>query len=97
MVAKKIIRKSLKTYHRDLDLLLIDDINHHILIKNINFFIGNNSHIVKSCRNCLNIFYSESKHKFHLEYCKNREAKKIMPSFKKYMFFENLKNCIQSN
>ena len=95
--AKKIIRKSLKNYDKDLDLLIIDGINHYILIKNINLFIGDNSHIAKSCKNCLNVFYSESKYKFHLEYCKNREPKKIMPSYKKYMQFENLKNCIKSN
>ena len=97
LAGKKIIRKSLKTYDKDLDLLLIDDINHYILIKNINLFIGDNSHIVKTCRNCLNVFYSESKYKFHLEYCKNREPKKLMPSYKKYMQFENLKNCIKTN
>ena len=94
---KKILKKSLKNYDKDLDLLLIDEINHYILIKNINIFIGNNSHIVKSCRNCLNVFYSESKYKFHLEYCKNRKPKKLLPSFKKYMYFENLKNCIKRN
>ena len=90
LCSKKILRKSLKNHDKDLDLLLIDDINHYILIKNINFFIGNNSHIVKSCRNCLNVFYSESKYNFHLEYCKNRSAKKLMPSFKKYIEFEKL-------
>ena len=95
--AKKIIRKSLKNYDKDLDLLIIDGINHYILIKNINLFIGDNSHIVKSCRNCLNVFYSESKYRFHLGCCKNREPKKIMPSYKEYMQFENLKNCIKSN
>ena len=94
---KKIIRKSLKNYDKDLDLLLINEINHYILIKNINHFIGNNSHIVKSRRNCLNVFYSEQKYKFHVEYCKNRKPKKLLPSFKKYMYFENLKNCIKSN
>ena len=90
--SKKIIRKSLKNYSKDLDLLLIDGINHYILIKDINIFIGNNSHIVKSCRNCLNSFYSEQKYKFHIEYCKNRKPKKLLPSFKKYMHFENFKN-----
>ena len=95
--SKKIIRKSLKTYNKDLDLLLIDGINHYILIKNINLFIGNNSHIVKSCRNCLNSFYSEDKYKFHLEYCMNRKPKRLLPSFKNYMYFENLKNCIKRN
>ena len=95
--AKKIIRKSLKNYDKNLDLLIIDGINHYILVKNINLFIGNNSHVVKSCRNCLNVFYSEEKYNFHLEYCKHREAKKLMPSYKKYMQFENLKNCIKTN
>ena len=95
--AKKIIRKSLKKYDKDLDLLLIDGINHDILIKNINLFVGDNSHIVNTCRNCLNVFYSESKHKFHLEYCEKREAKKLLPSFKRYIQFENLKNCIKTN
>ena len=94
---KKIIRKSLKNYDKDLHLLLINGINHYILIKNINIFIGNNSHIVKSCRNCLNVFYSEAKYKFHIEYCKNGKPRKLLPSFKKYMFFENLKNCIKAN
>ena len=95
--SKKILRKSLKTYDKDLDLLLIDEINHYILIKNINIFIGNNSHVVKSCRNCLNSFYSEEKYKFHIDYCMNRKPKKLLPSFKKYMYFENLKNCIKRN
>ena len=94
---KKIIKKSLKDYDKDLDLLLINEINHYILIKNINLFIGNNSHILKSFRNCFNVFYSEEKYKFHIEYCKNRKPKKLLPSFKKYMFFENLKNCIKTN
>ena len=94
---KKIIKKSLKNYDKNLDLPLIDEIDHYILIKNIDSFIGNNSHIVKSCRNCLNVFYSEEKYKFHIEYCINRKPQKLMPSFKKYMFFENLKNCIKAN
>ena len=63
--SKKIIRKSLKNHDKDLDFLLIDGINHYILIKDINKFISNNSH-VKSCRKCLNSFYSEEKYKFHI-------------------------------
>ena len=84
---KKIIRKSLKNYDKDLDLLLVDNINHYVLIKDINKFISNNSHIIKSCRNCLNSFYSLDKYNFHIEYCKNRKPKKLLPSFKKYMQF----------
>ena len=87
----------MKNYDNYLDLLLIDRINHYILIKDINKFISNNSHVIKSCRNCLNSFYSEEKYKFHIEYCKNRKPKKLLPSFKKYMQFENLKSCIKRN
>ena len=94
---KKIVRKSLKNYDKDLDLLLVDGINHYILIKDINKFITNNSHVVKSCRNCLNSFYNEDKYKFHIEYCNNRKPKKLLPIFRKYMQFENLKNFILHN
>ena len=80
-----------------MDLLLVEGINHYILIKDNNKFISNNSHAVKSRRNCLNSFYSEEKYKFHVEYCKNRKPKKLLLSFKKYMQFENLKNCILHN
>ena len=34
--SEKIIRKSKSDFDKDLDLLLIDDIKHYILIKNIN-------------------------------------------------------------
>ena len=95
--SKKIIRKSLKNFNKDLDLMLIDGINHYILIKDVNKFISNNSHVVKSCQNCLNSFYSEEKYKFHISYCKDRKPKKLLPSFKKYMQFENLKSCIKRN
>ena len=39
MESKKIIRKSKSCYNMDLDLLLIDEINHYILIKNLKFHI----------------------------------------------------------
>ena len=80
--SKKIIRKSKSDFNKDLDLLLIDEIKHYISIKNINKFISDNSHVIKSCRNCLNVFYSEIKYKDHIEYCKSRKPKKLMPSFK---------------
>ena len=95
--SKKIIRKSKSDFDKDLDLLLIDNRKHYILIKNINKFISDNSHVIKTCRNCLNVFYSELKYKDHIEYCKFRKPKKLMPSFKRYMKFENLKNCILNN
>ena len=79
--SKEIIRKSLKNYDKDLDFLLVDNLNHYILIKDINKFISNNSHVLKSCRNCLNSFYSLDKYKFDIKYCNNRKAKKIITFF----------------
>ena len=75
LMVTKIIRKSLKNYDKDLDLLLIDGINHYISIKDINKFISNNSHVIKSCRNCLNSFYSEEKYKFQLNIVKTENQK----------------------
>ena len=49
--SKNIIRKSKSNFDKDLDLLLINDIKHYILIKDINKFISNNSHVIKSYRN----------------------------------------------
>ena len=95
--SKKIIRKSKSDFDNDLDLLLLDDIKHYILIKNINKFISDNSHVIKTCRNCLNVFYSEIKYKDHVEYCKFRKPKKLMSPFKKYINFENLENYILNN
>ena len=95
--SKTIIRKSKSDCDKDLDLLLIDDIKHYILIKNINNVISDNYHVIETCRNCFNVFYSEIKYKDHIEYCKFRKPKKLMPSFKKYMKFVNLKNCILNN
>ena len=60
--SKEIIRKSKSDFDKNLDLLLIDDIKHYILIKNINKFISDNSHVIKTCRNCLNVFYSKLKY-----------------------------------
>ena len=41
--------------------------------------------------------FSEIKYKDHIEYCINRKPKKLIAPFKKYMQFENLKNCILNN
>ena len=73
--SKKIIRKSKSDFDKDLDLLLIDDIKHYILIKNISKFISDNSHVIKTCRNCVNIFYSKMNYKDHIEYSKFRKPK----------------------
>ena len=81
--SKKIIRNPKSNFDKDLDLLLIDDIKHYLFIKNINKFVSDNSHVIKTCRNCLNVFYPKIKYKDHIEYCKFRKPKKLMPSFKK--------------
>ena len=73
--SKKIIRKSLKNYNKDLDLLLIDGVNHYILIKDINKFISNNSHVIKSCRNCLNSFIVKKNINFILNIVKTENLK----------------------
>ena len=80
--SKKIIGKSKSDFDKDLDLLLIDDIKHYILIKNINKLISDNSHVIKTCRNYLIIFYSEIRYKDNIEYCKFRKLKKLMPFLK---------------
>ena len=80
--SKKIIRKSLKEFDKDSDLLLIDGIDHYILIKNLNKFASNNSHVIKTCRNCLNVFFSTNKYSEHIQYYLNRKPNKIIPSYK---------------
>ena len=85
---KKIIIKSSSEFDKDLDLLLIDNINHYILIKNLNKFISDNSHVVETCRVCLNSFYSKHKYKEHIEYCKNRKPKRLMSPYKNISNFQ---------
>ena len=91
--SQKIIRKSQNTFDKKLDLLLIDEINHYILIKDINKFMLDNSHVQKTCQNCLNTFYSIHKYEDHEYYCKNRSSKKLIAPYKRYLKFENSKNC----
>ena len=78
--------------------MLIENIPHYILIKNLYVFLTNeyqnNNHV---CRNCLNIFYSENRFKEHKYYCENRKAQKLLPSSDKYLKFSRLKNCIQND
>ena len=59
--SKKIIRKSKSNFDKDLDLLLIDEIKHYILIKNINKFISDNSHVNKTCQELFKCFLFRNK------------------------------------
>ena len=54
--------------------------------------MSDNSHVEKTCRNCLDTFYSVHKYEDHSYYYKNRSSKKLITTHKKYLEFENLKN-----
>ena len=56
--------------------------------------MSDNSHVEKTCRNCLNVFYSIHKYKDHEYYCKNRSSKKLIAPHKKYLEFGNLKKLL---
>ena len=49
------------------------------------------------CRTCLNIFYSEIKYNDHINYCKTKKPKRLMPSNEKYIKFNKLQNCMLNN
>ena len=57
---KNPVRKSRENYDKILDLLLIEDINHYIIIKNLHHFSTDMGSSKDNfiCRTCLNIFYS---------------------------------------
>ena len=96
---KNPVRKSRENYDKILDLLLIEDINHYIIIKNLHCFLtdrcSENDNFI--CRICLNIFYSEIKYNEHMNYCKTRNPQRLMPSNEKYIKFNKLQNCMLNN
>ena len=96
---KNPVRKSRTDYDRTLDLLLIDGINHYIIINNIHCFLSNrgNEKDVYVCRTCLNTFYSEIKYNEHINYCKNRKPQRLMPANDKHIKFNKLQNCMLNN
>ena len=93
------VRKSKTDYDKTLDLLLIEGINHYIIIKNIHCFLsdrGNEKNIF-ACRTCLYIFYSENKYNDHINYCKDRKPQRLMPANDKHIKFNKLQNCMLNN
>ena len=96
---KNPVRKSKTNYDRTLDLLLIEGINHYIIITNIHCFLSNrgNEKDVFVCRTCLNTFYSENKYNEHINYCKNRKPQRLMPANEKHIKFNKLQNCMLNN
>ena len=96
---KNPVRKSRTDYDRTLDLLLIEGINHYIIINNIHCFLSNrgNEKDVFVCRTCLNTFYSENKYNEHMNYCKDRKPQRLMPANDKHIKFNKLQNCMLNN
>ena len=93
------VRKSKTDYDKTLDLLLIEGINHYILIKNIHCFLSNrgNEKNIFACRTCLNIFHSKNKYNEHINYCKDRKPQRLMPANDKHIKFNKLQNCMLNN
>ena len=96
---KNPVRKSKGEYDKILDLLLIENINHYIIIKNLYCFLTDRCTEKDNfiCRTCLNIFYSEIKYNHHMNYCKNRKPQRLMPSNEKHIKFDKLQNCMLNN
>ena len=96
---KNPVRKSKEYYDKILDLLLIENINHYIIIRNLHCFLTNICTIKDNfiCRTCLNIFYSENKYNDHINYCKTRKPQRLLPSNEKYIKFNKLQNCMLNN
>ena len=96
---KNPVRKSRENYDKILDLLLIENINHYIIIKNLHCFLTDRC-LEKDnfiCRICLNVFYSEIKYNEHMNYCKTRKPQRLMPSNEKHIKFNKLQNCMLNN
>ena len=96
---KNPVTKSRESYDKILDLLLIEDINHYIIIKNLHYFLTNRC-LEKDnfiCRTCSNKFYSKVKYNEHINYCKTRKTQRLKPSNEKYIKFNKLQNCMLNN
>ena len=93
------VRKSRENYDKILDQLLIEDINHYIIIKNLHCFLTDRCSEKDNfiCRICLNLFYREIKYNDHMNYCKTRKPQRLMPSNEKYTKFNKLQNCMLNN
>ena len=96
---KNPVRKSRENHDKTLDLLLIEDINHYIIIKNLHCSLTDRCSEKDNfiCRICLNIFYSEIKYNEHMNYCKTRKPQRLMPSNEKHIKFNKLQNCMLNN
>ena len=96
---KNPVRKSKENYEKLLDLLLIGNINHYIIIKNLHCFLTIECTMKDNfiCRTCLNTFNSKNKYNEHINYCKTRKPQRLLPANEKYIKFDKLQNCILNN
>ena len=96
---KNPVRKSKGNYDKILDLLLVEDINPYIIIKNLHSFLTDRCSEKDNfiCKTCFKIFYSEIKYNEHINYCKTRKPQRLMTSNEKYIKFNKLKNCMLNN
>ena len=93
---KNPIKKYKENYNKILNLLLIENINHYIMTKNLHCFLTNRCSEKDNliCRTCLNIFYSENKYNDHINYCNTRKPQRLLPANEKYITFNKLQNCM---
>ena len=96
---KNPVRRSKENYDKSLDLLLIENINHYIIIRNLHYILTDSSTTKENyiCRTCLNIFYSKDKYNVHVNYCETRKPQRLMPTKEKYIKFNKLQNCMLNN
>ena len=96
---KNPIKKSKENYNKILDLLLIENINHYIVTKNLHCFLTNRCSEKNNfiCRTCLDIFYSENKYNDHMNYCKTRKPQRLLPLNEKHIEFNKLQNFMLNN
>ena len=82
---KNPVRKSKENYDKTLDLSLIEDINHYIIIENLHCFLTNICTMKDNfiCRFCLDIIYSKINHDGHINYCKTRKPQRLLRSNEK--------------
>ena len=96
---KNPVRKSEDNYDKILNLLLMEDINHYIIIKNLHCFLTSMCTMKDNfiCRTCLNISYSENKYNDHINYCETRKPQRLLQAKEKYIKFNKLQNGMLNN
>ena len=96
---KNPVRKSKENYDKILNLLLMEDINHYIVIKNLHCFLTSmctmNDNLYVEL--VLIYLYSENKYNDHINYCKTRKPQSLLQANEKYIKFNKLQNGMLNN